>query len=396
MRSIVVLIPVGASLLMAQESLGPSPVLLNGDMAVLESGDARTDLNCTVTPVKPALGFDLKFHAGYVLDIPLRELRGQGNVLSILFRVTPKAGGPASYFNQQFRVPPLDEDKGGANLQGWFDTGEGSYHVDWFVHDFAGRMCASNWDVTAAADWKGKDVAMVLPPNSVRASEDEKFQAEPPVARSQNGAPLNVKVLMNFAPDRADSPTLDPSDRVALISILRNISRSPQIGKFSLVAFNIQEQRVLYKQESANQIDFPQLGRAVKTLTLGTVGVTQLESKHPDTDFLSELVRNETSTTNVDGLIFVGPKAMLEANVPDQDVKQIGDLDYPVFYMNYNPNPTEVPWKDSISRLVKFFKGREYTISGPKDLWNAVTEVVTRIAKSKESRGTGISGGGSR
>ena len=29
-------------------------------------------------------------------------------------------------------------------------------------------------------------------------------------------------------------------------------------------------------------------------------------------------------------------------------------------------------------------KGREYTISGPRDLWNAVSEVVSRIAKSKQ------------
>lgn len=395
MRWIVFLIPAAAGLLTAQESLGDHPVLLNGDMAVLEAGDARTDLACTVTPVKPALGFDLKFHSGYVLDIPIRELRGTGNMLSILFRVTPKTGGKATFFNQQIRVPSITDDKGTVTLQGWFDTGEGSYHVDWMVHEFSGRVCSSYWDVTAAAAWKGKEAAIILPPNSVRASQDEKFQPEPPVERSQSGAPLNVKVLMNFAPDREDSPTLDPSDRVALISILRNLSRSPQIGKFSVVAFNIEEQRVLYKQNAEDHIDFPRLGQALKTLTLGTVGVTELERKHPDTEFLSELVRNETADANVDGLIFVGPKAMLDANVPDQDLKEIGDLNYPVFYMNYNPNPNQIPWKDSISRLVKFFKGREYTISGPKDLWNAVTEVVSRISKVKQTRlsSTGDIGG---
>ena len=34
---------------------------LHSDAAILESQEARKDLPCTVTPIKPALGFDLKF-----------------------------------------------------------------------------------------------------------------------------------------------------------------------------------------------------------------------------------------------------------------------------------------------------------------------------------------------
>ena len=36
--------------------------IFNTDMAVLEMQDARKDLPCTVTPTKPVLGFDLRFH----------------------------------------------------------------------------------------------------------------------------------------------------------------------------------------------------------------------------------------------------------------------------------------------------------------------------------------------
>lgn len=368
---------------------------MNGDMAVLETGEQRKDIVCTVTPAKPLLGFDLRFHAGYSLEIPLRELQGNGNTLSILFRVIPKNGAHDSiYLDQQIHVPSIDDDKGSVTLQGWFDVGEGAYHVDWLMHDFGGRFCSTSWDVEATLAQKDRQITVELAPNAVRASQDEQFQAEAPVTRSQE-TPLNVKVLMNFAPERPDAAALDPVDRVALVSILRNISRSPQIGKFSLVAFNIQEQKVLYRQDAADRIDFPKLGEAVKQkLTLGTVGLDQLGRKHADTQFLTDLVKSETAGANVDGLIFVGPKAMLDSNVSDQDLKQMGDLDYPVFYMNYAPDPRAVPWKDSISRLVKYFKGREYTISGPHDLWNAVTEVVSRIAKSKQARMSGVNASG--
>src|ERR1700683_1943115 len=50
--------------------------LFNTDAAVLESQDARKDLPCTSTPVKPTLGFDLKFHSGYEVNVPLKELAG--------------------------------------------------------------------------------------------------------------------------------------------------------------------------------------------------------------------------------------------------------------------------------------------------------------------------------
>jgi hypothetical protein len=44
--------------------------LFNTDGAILESQEARKDLPCTATPVKPTLGFDLKFHSGYEVNVP--------------------------------------------------------------------------------------------------------------------------------------------------------------------------------------------------------------------------------------------------------------------------------------------------------------------------------------
>ena len=55
---------------------GSSVRIFNTDAAVLESQDVRKDLPCTVTPVKATVGFDLKFHAGYDVYVPLRELAG--------------------------------------------------------------------------------------------------------------------------------------------------------------------------------------------------------------------------------------------------------------------------------------------------------------------------------
>ncbi len=130
--------------------------LLESDAAVLEVEDTKKDLPCTVSQMKPQLGFDLRFHAGYDITIPLSEISGDGDQLTILFKVTA-AGSKDSpvYFSQRYNVPDIDTDaKGDAYLEGGFDVGEGSYHVSWMMRDRMERVCSSNWDFTRFADGK--------------------------------------------------------------------------------------------------------------------------------------------------------------------------------------------------------------------------------------------------
>ena len=371
--------------------------IFNSDLAVLESGEQRKDLPCTVTPSKPTLGFDLKFHAGYEVSVPLRELAGSENVLNIVFRVTPgdHPDDPA-YFVQHLRVPPIEQDaKGDAYLQGAFDVGEGSYHIDWLMRDRTERVCSSSWDTEAVLGTKDRPIHLAIVPDAIQRANGDQFQEEPPVERGSPDPLLNVKVLVNFAPQNSLSASLQPLDTSALVSILRTISRDPRIGKFSLVAFNMQEQKVIYRQEGASRIDFPALGSALTTLNLGTVDLKRLGDKHGDTDFLTGLVRKEMMPDpqdHPDAVVFAGPKILLDANPPEEALKDASDVDFPVFYMNYNLNPQAVPWKDAISHTVRFFRGYEYTITRPRDLWFAVSEMVSKIVKSRNGRtGSSIS-----
>src|ERR1700722_3335872 len=378
---------------LAQVPVGSSdaPVrMFSSDMAVLEAQEPRKDLNCTVSPIKTAtLGFDLRFHDGFDVTIPLKELAGQENQLPILFRVTPQDHkDQPSYFVQHFRVPSLQENaKGEATLTGNIDLGEGTYHVDWLMRDRSERMCSFYWDVDATLPAKDKQIELSLGPGQVSKMEIEQFNDEPAISRPADDHGLNIKVLVNFAPQDRDAATFQPFDTLALVSILRRISREPQFTHFSIVAFNIQEQRVIYRQKSADRIDFPALGDAINSVKLGRIDLKRLAQKHGDTEFLTDLIRSEmTSDGHPDAVVFAGPKIMLDEEVPQETLKPFADVDYPVFYMNYALNPQLMPWRDSISRAVHTFKGTEYTISRPRDLWFAVSEMVSRIVKSKHSR----------
>jgi hypothetical protein len=362
--------------------------LFSNDRAVLEAGDPRKDLPCAVEHEKPILGFDLRFHASYSVTVPLRELAGQENLLTILFRVRPESGADEPlYFIQKIRVPAIEEDsRGDAFLQGSFDLGEGKYHVDWLIRDRSERVCSAYWDLDAALPPKDRQISVVLPPNSIVPAEIEQVRDEPPIERNPD-AGLSVKVIVNFAPQNARSAALQPMDLSALVSILRTISRDPRVGKFSIVAFNIQEQKVLYRQSNADRIDFPAIGRSLSELKLGTVDLNRLGNKTGETEFLTKLLREDlTGDERPDAAIFAGPKAMLESNVAPEALKELGEVPFPVFYMNYTLWPQQTPWKDSISNAIKHFRGTEYTISRPRDLWYAVSEIMARVAKTRDGR----------
>jgi len=370
------------------ESSGPAGAvnIFSSDAAILESQEPHKDLPCNVTPVKPALGFDLKFHSGYEVSIPLKELSGSGNLLTMICRVSPADHRDQTvYMSQRVTVPEIEENaKGDAYLQGSFDLGEGQYHVDWLMRDHAERVCSAYFDVDANLPPKDKQVTLEIPPHAVQIADHQPFKDEPPVARVLRGAPLNVKVIVNFAPQDSASATLQPLDMNALVSILRSIAREPRIGKFSIVAFNLQEQRVIYRQDNSSQINFPALGESLNALNLGTVDIKRLSVKRGETEFLTGLITQELKTQDhPDAVIFAGPKALLNDGVPQESLKEVGDVEYPVFYMNYNLNPQTIPWRDAIGNAVKYLKGVEYTISRPRDLWNAWGDIMSRIVKLK-------------
>jgi hypothetical protein len=178
-------------------------------------------------------------------------------------------------------------------------------------------------------------------------------------------------------------------DTTALVSILRGISREPRIGKFSITAFNMQEGKIVYRQLDADQIDFPALGKALDSLNLGTVDFKRLAEKHSDTNFLADLIQKEVASSaeqHPDAVIFAGPKVMLDSNVSQEALQQVGGVDFPVFYMNYNLNPQVNPWRDAIGNTVKYLKGLEFTITRPRDVFFSWSEIMGHIVKSKFGR----------
>jgi hypothetical protein len=372
---------------------GGTVQLIANDEAVLATEEIKKDLPCTVTSIKPLLGFDLRFHSGYDVAVPLKELSGHGNLLTIIFRVTPDGNSDHPvYFSQRYTVPEIEEDaKGDAYLEGGFDVGEGDYHVAWMMRDRQERVCSFNWDENAALTGKEQTMKLAIRAGAVEPSDEEFFRPEPPVVRENVQDPLKVKVLVNFAPQQSYAASIQPIDMSALVSILRNISREPRICKFSVVAFNMNEQRVVYRQDDADQIDFPELGKALASLKPGRIDYQKLIDPHSASDFLIRFISQELGNNSADAVIFAGPKVNLDDGLPLDSLKSLSNITYPVFYMNYVLVPQQNPWRDSIGNVVRRLRGYEYTISRPRDLWSSWSDIMGHIVKLKLVSSSGTS-----
>lgn len=359
--------------------------IVNTDMAVLESDDTRIDLPCQLVPVKPELAFDLRFHAAYRVTIPLKELSGGGDQLRVLIRVTPvEEPDNQMYLVDRFSVPPIEDDATGeASLPGGFTLGPGRYKVDWLMRDRSERVCSSHWELEARLGADNRDLPLTMPPNTVAQRSQEPFGEQPPVERVAADQLLHVKILVNFSPTNPRESTLKPWDVDAIVSILRSIAREPHIGRFSVVAFNMQEERVIYREDNVERIDFPALGEAVNSIKLGTIDYRQLQDPLSGTRFLTSLLTEQLGPQQPepDAIIIAGPKLMLDKKIPQAALKEAGRASCPIFYMNYNFNPRSNPWRDAIGSALRVYKGLEYTISLPRDLGAALTDMMFRMGK---------------
>src|SRR4051812_9156665 len=81
--------PLRAQALMAGDDPGGVVRLFPSDAEVLELHEVKTSLPCAIMPARTELGLDLVFHAGLTTHVKLRDLAGEGNVLTSIFGVTP-------------------------------------------------------------------------------------------------------------------------------------------------------------------------------------------------------------------------------------------------------------------------------------------------------------------
>ena len=367
-------------------SAGGTMRLFQTDLAVLESQQPRHDLPCVVTAAKPELDFDFMFHTGYEVQVPFRELAGDGNELTILFRVVPQdRPEDASYMVQSVPVPALDEvGKGASRLNGSFTLGEGKYHIDWLMRDRAERFCAVSWDLDTKLNPKDSQLKQWIPQALVQPRA-QLFEAEEPVIRaSEDGLP-RFSIIVNLDPADPSAASIDDRVLFSLVAILRRMESDSRIQPYSIIVCSMGTQQVVYRRENKS-IDLPALGEALKSLKLGMVDVKQLVSTNSPGQFATDLIGEQLRKESPEALVVLGAKAGWQTGVSREALGSLDDLDKPTFYLSYNAERQwNNLWPDPISSIVKRLRGFEYSITRPKDLFNAWSDVVSRIVRIRQA-----------
>jgi hypothetical protein len=168
-----------------------------------------------------------------------------------------------------------------------------------------------------------------------------------------------------------------------LLSILHSVVDRPAVAVSALVAFNLRNQTIMYRQENAGQVDFLALERAMQSPTSGTIDVSLLRDPRSETHFVTGLLTGQLSaqTDPPDAIVIVGAKVSLGRKISLNSLKAKGSATCPIFYLNYNSNPDE-PWPDTLGRALKAYKtAATYDIVLPRDVGGAMKELLARIVK---------------
>ena len=85
-----------------------------------------------------------------------------------------------------------------------------------------------------------------------------------------------------------------------------------------------------------------------------------------------------------DAIIILGPKVSLERKVPVEMVRAGGAAPCPISCLNYNPDPVEEPFADTISFALKAYtEVSKFDIARPADFGAAMKNIQMGLRKSR-------------
>ena len=353
------------------------------DHAILSGDTNRSDLGCRVEPLKPRLGFDLKYTAGFIVRVPAEAVAPTGDALRAIFRVKAlESNEDPVYFQQLFPIPAESADPGSrAVFPARYVLGPGNYKVDWLMRNRKGTVCSAHWVARAPTPGHTGRLAAAAATNLVAPYRQDSFANEPPVPRANGaGSGLHVSVLLNLAPLDRTKFKLSSYELESIIGMLRSLYREPSIGLFSLRAFNAIDRKLVHSSQRQPRLDFEALGAAIDAMQAGVIEATALVDPDGESEFLANLL-NETlgGGDAPDAVIALGPKVDREAQIPEELLKFGTDTGW-LFQIAFHPTPRSYPWQGAIESALRPYGLTVYGVAMPQDYTRALEDVLGLIA----------------
>jgi hypothetical protein len=364
--------PTKAQGLLAPRDLPEANRLLDSD-----SKAPRSQLKCDVQIRKPFVDFDFRFVSLFEVSASLAQF-APGRRIELLLRVTPTEGKPVLLANgfRIPRVPPnlasgFKPDRFGVNVGGGFATGAGRYQAELLVLDDRGRSHYKKWNVEAKNDSKDS-ISPVLARSAVA----------PLIADRWNGKldpkGLHLTVLLDATAPGVYSSNF--GERFLLQQMLASLLREVPCASVRVVAFNMDQEREVFRDENFGPAGFARLSVTLKNLQVAVVSYRALQRGN-STRFLAGLVQEQISAP-ADAVIFLGSN-MHVMEKPSKEMKESLDPGPAhVFYFEY-VGYRRFHFPDSIEYLTQDLHGTVFQITSARDFGGALQKMDKQLGTAR-------------
>lgn len=344
-------------------------------------------LPCEVNQVKPFLDFSFRYDSGYVASCPVNAFFGKESTLISYLRVAPLER-QAIVLAEAFRLPAIPENlkaqtklsrvRSEVEFSGGFAVGEGQYEVQILIVDNLGRSYEKHWRLKVARRRSERNVELAMQPSTAAPLSTAHFRVNTTPGKDE--AP-RVTILLDAAPIYPFAQKLRAWDREFLLSAVSSVLRTNSYKSVKLVAFNLDQQREIFRTGDFSHPDFQKLSDRLRTLELGTISYKVLGETKGWAELLASLVNEEAAMAErSDAVIFLGPTNRIGAKVPTSMLRVKGQSQPRFYYFEYYPQwlrGREMP--DAIHHLTDDCNGRIMRIHSPSELAQAIQKVQSEI-----------------
>lgn len=373
------------AVLISLPALAQSPISPDKAAAVAEAFDhvshASNTLKCDILKWGPTLDFAFRFESGYQVLCRLGLFGGKATQIHVDSRVTPRQGS-ALLLEDGYQLPEASaaerrrEDPWGlkelVDISGGFASGTGEYLVEVLVRDNHGRTCHKRWTLHVSASRSQRQVSIALAPLAVEPI-DPKWDITSPA----HGGGVRVTVLMNAAAMNPYQPVLHAWDRAVLLQSLYSLARQLPYGSLRVVAFNLEQQREVFRQDNFDAQAFAKLSQTLSAIETETVGIEALQQRDSP-HMLVELARDELSADHPSDLVlFLGPHARLEANITPGVLERKSDRPRFFYYEYYEWVGSD--FSDAIDQLTRALDGKTIIFHSPTQLGQEIQKMLGQL-----------------
>ena len=350
--------------------------------------DVKHDpLDCHIEPMKPFFDFAFRFEIGYVARCSMRQFEGNATTLGTVLRIAPDSE-KAYMLGQHLALPDISpEMKSKINWQhlnaefeisGVFAAGEGDYAIDLAIMDSHNRIRRKSWRAKAFVHGKEAQATQALKPGAIAAISLPFWKGT-----SMDGNGLHLTVLLDAAPMNPYARKLRAWDGAFLLGSVSSLLRHLPVASVRLVAFNLDQQAVLFREDDFDHSGLRNLAQALSKLELGSISYKTLQRQNGWADLLMKLVHDEAAAEHPsDAVVFIGPTNRIDAKISPELFNTPGRGDLPFFYFEYYPRiGSEFP--DTIQNVTNARNGTTFKIHSPGELADAIGKMQKKLGVDK-------------